>query len=478
VSTFQGKESVFRSQHAVVIGGSIAGLLAGRALADHFDVVTIIERDRFPQSVAVRKGVPQAQHNHALLSKGMLLMQQFFPDLFPTLLQRGSTRLDTSLDLEWYQHGVWKIKVATGIDVYSQSRPLIEDEIRHQLARHENVRFMDACEVTQLCTNEDKTRISGVHIQYHDGQAKKETLRADLVIDASGRGSQTSRWLSCLGYPEIKESVVKVNVGYSSRIYLRPAHLPAWKIKLVFPTPPAGKRGGSIFSLENNRWMLSLVGWAHDYPSDKEAEFLEFARSLPLPDIYEAMKDAEPLTPIALYKFPASRRRHYERAKRFPSGLLVLGDALASFNPTYGQGMTVAAIAADVLHTWLNRRQHYQDRHMEWTFGCQKAIARTVEIPWLLSTSEDFRYPETEGYRMPGLRFLQWYAVRANKATAYNERVTRRFWEVLHMLKHPLALFAPDVLFTILFAKSERFNQPQESCSSTSSFMQREGFTH
>ena len=117
--------------------------------------------------------------------------------------------------------------------------------------------------------------------------------------------------------------------------------------------------------------------------------------------------------------------------------------------------MTTAAIAAKILHERLNQQQSNQDHHMNWTFRCQKAIARTANLPWLMSTSEDFRYPETEGYRMPGLSILQWYTVRAHKATAYNARVTRRFWEVMHMLKHPFTLFVPDVLFSILFARSQ-----------------------
>lgn len=465
MSTSQRNESVFRSLNAVVIGGSMAGLLAGRVLADHFGQVTIVERDRFPQEVEPRKGVPQARHVHALLSKGMLIMQEFFPDLFPELLCRGSTCLDTALGMEWYQHNLWKAKMHSGIDVYSQSRPLIEDEVRKQVAKYQNVRFIDACEVKQLSTSEDKTKITGVRLWHREDQGKEEILSADLVIDASGRGSQAPGWLVSLGYPQVKESVVKVNVGYSTRIYRTPTQLPEWKLKLVFPTPPKETRGGSIFTLEENRWMVTLVGWAKDYPPDNEQGYLEFARSLPLPDIYEAVKDAEPLTPIAVYKFPASRRRHYERMQRLPKGFIVLGDALASFNPTAGQGMTVAAIDAKLLHEYLNHRQSSQDMQMGWTARCQKEIARAAELPWLLSTSEDFRYPQTEGYRMPGLGILQWYTVRAHHATRYNERVTKRFWEVLHMLKHPFSLFAPDVLFSILFAKSPSSTQGETSSS-------------
>lgn len=432
----------------------MAGLLAGRALADHFGQVSILERDRFPQEVEPRKGVPQARHVHALLSKGMVIMEEFFPDLFSELLGRGSTRLDTALNMEWYQHHVWKVKMRSGIDVYSQSRPLIEDEVRKQLATYRNIRLVEGCEVDQLSASSDHARITGVRVRYREDQEREETLSADLVIDASGRGSQTPTWLASLGYPQVKESVVKVSVGYSTRIYRAPVHLPEWKLKLVFPTPPKETRGGSIFTLEGNRWMVTLVGWAKDYPPYDEPGYLEFARSLPLTDIYEAIKAAEPLTEIAVYKFPASQRRYYERMRSFPKGLIVLGDAVASFNPTAGQGMTVAAIDAKILHTFLNRQQSSQQVRMDWTVRCQREIARAAELPWLLSTSEDFRYPQTEGYRLPGLSVLHWYTVRAHHATRYNERVTKRFWEVLHMLKSPFSLFAPDVLFLILFAKA------------------------
>jgi 2-polyprenyl-6-methoxyphenol hydroxylase-like FAD-dependent oxidoreductase len=440
-------------------------MLAARALVDHFGQVTIVERDISTQGEEPRKGVPQARHVHALLCKGMQIMQEFFPDLFPALLHRGSTCLDTAEEMEWYQHHVWKVKMHSGIEVYSQSRPLLEDEVRKQLATYRWVRFLNGCEAERLSLSQDHTHITGVLLRRHGDLPKEEMLLADLVIDASGRGSQTPNWLVSLGYPQVKESVVKVDVGYSTRIYRAPTPLPAWKLKLVFPTPPKETRGGSIFLLEGHKWMVTLVGWAKDYPPVDERGCLEFARSLPLPDIFEAIKDAEPLTPLAVYKFSTSRRRHYERLHRFPKGFIVLGDALASFNPTAGQGMTVAAIDARILHTFLNRQQASMARGMDWTIPCQKEIARAAELPWLLSTSEDFRYPQTQGYRMPGLSILQWYTVHAHYATRYNERVARRFWEVLHMVKHPFSLFAPDVLFSILFAKAP-FTQVQRNASS------------
>src|SRR6266566_4472373 len=452
----QSKDTRFVGQHAVVIGASMAGLLAGRVLSEHFEHVTIIERDRISVDTEARKGVPQGRHVHVLLKKGASLLTELFPDLSSALIQGGAPYVDSIEDVRWYHFGVWKARFPSDIRGYSQSRPLLEKGVRDGVAARANVHFIDACEVTGLCANNDHTRVIGVQLRHRNEDHHEEELAADLVVDASGRGSKAPQWLMSLGYDQVKETIVKVDIGYASRIYRRPNQAQLdWKALIIYPTPPGGKRGGYVVPIENDCWIVTLVCWLRDYPPGNESGFLDYARSLPMPNLYEAIKDAEPLTPIITHKFPANQRRHYEQMSRFPEGFVILGDAACSFNPIYGQGMTTAALEASMLNDYLCQQQRNvaQGDPIRLTQRCQQAIAKAVKVPWLLATSEDFHYPETEGQRPIGMRFLNWYGGRVHALVGSYPPATLRFYEVLHMLKPPMTLFEPRILFAVLFKR-------------------------
>jgi hypothetical protein len=212
---------------------------------------------------------------------------------------------------------------------------------------------------------------------------------------------------------------------------------------------------GYVVPIENGCWIVTLVGWLRDYPPNNEQGFLDYAQSLQVPDLYEAIKDAEPITPIVTHKFPASRRRHYEQMSRFPEGLMILGDAACSFNPIYGQGMTAAALEASTLNDCLCQRLRNagEDNPIRLTQHCQRAIAKVVKVPWLLATSEDFHYPETIGKRPKGMRLLNWYIGKVHALVGSYPLATLRFYEVLHMLKPPMTLFEPGILFAVFFKR-------------------------
>ena len=439
------------NRHAVVIGASMAALLAARVLADHFEQVTLIERDRLPQEVAARKGVPQGQHLHALLAKGGDILTHLFPGLFESLTQDGAIRFTRS-DVRIFQSGAWNGRFPSSIQIYSQSRPFLEQYVRNFLAKRGNVRFLEACEVTQLCATEDRSRITGVSLLYRDGNQCEEELAADLVVDASGRGSRTPKWLVSLGYDRVEETNMKVDVGYATRIFRLPSHLsPDWKMMMISPTPPHSRRSGAMSLIEGDRWMVTLINMGQDYLPDDDDSFLEYALSLPQPDIYETIKEAKPLTPILIYRYSANRWRHYERMSRLPEGFVILGDALCSFNPAYGQGMTVAALEAEALDACL--RQHglgisKQESGVALRF--QKTIAKVVAWPWQMATSVDRLYQETQEKQSWGKNLLNRYTQRINQLMATNPVVSDRFSEVAHLLKPPTVLFDPRVAWAVL----------------------------
>jgi 2-polyprenyl-6-methoxyphenol hydroxylase-like FAD-dependent oxidoreductase len=446
------KQGTQSNQHAVVIGASMAGLLAARVLSEHFEQVTIIERDRLSEHVEPRKGVPQGQHAHILLTKGETILRELFPDLYETFARDGAVPL-TSADVQWYDFGAWRAPSPDPIKSYCGSRPFLEQYVRRFLAARANVRFIDRCEVNRLCATADHTRVIGVSLVHHSPERHEEDLAADLVVDASGRGSRAPQWLMSLGYDRVEETSVKVDVGYATRLYRRPSDRPLdWKLLIIYGTPPHQKRGGLVFPIEGDRWMVSLAGRLGEYPPADEAGFLEYARNLPEPTLYEAIQEAEPLTPVVTYKYAVNRWRHYERMRRLPVGLVILGDAVCSFNPVYGQGMSVAAHEAKVLDMCLRDQQHQGSGNELAAFPkhFQQAIVKAVKIPWTLATGEDFRYPETRGKRPLGINLLHWYTRRVNELTATNPMIAGLFYQVLHLLKPPTVLFSPRVVWVVL----------------------------
>ncbi|HEY4036875.1 MAG TPA: hypothetical protein VGL94_23200 [Ktedonobacteraceae bacterium] len=304
-----------------------------------------------------------------------------------------------------------------------------------------------------LISSADSSSISGVHIRSCHNVQNEEHLDTTLVVDASGRGSRTPSWLTSLGYPAVEETLVKIGVGYATRIYRRPSTFSSdWKAMAIYPWPLDTKRLGYIFPIERNVWMVTLSGCLYDHPSADEVDFLAFAHSLSRPNIYETIKDAEPLSSISLHKFPMSRRRHYERLSRMPDGLVVLGDAACSFNPIYGQGMTVAALEASMLRDCLQQHlnSYAADDITGFSHRFQKSLASVVEVPWLFAASEDFRYPDAQGKRPFGIRAFQGYTQRVCCLTARDPFVAQSFYEVLNMLKPPTALFHPRIFFPAL----------------------------
>lgn len=436
-------------QQAIVIGGSLAGLLAARVLSDHFDEVTIIERDRVHDHPECRKGQPQARHLHGLLPNGLSVMSRYFPDLPESLREAGAILADMGTGLRWYICDGYRLKFESGLVGCFVSRTFLEWQIRRRVTTLPNVTMVDQCAVQGLLSSGDNSRVTGVRAVAQHGDNTEIEHPADLVIDATGRGSATPRRLEMLGYARPKEEVVKVGVGYATRIYRRDTRDPVSSVGvLISAAPPDNKRSGLLFPLEGDRWILTLAGHAGDHAPTDEAGYLEFARSLAAPDIHDIISRLDPLSDIFTHGFPSNLRRRYENLDRFPDGYLVIGDAVCSFNPVYGQGMTSAALQAAALDRVLSSGQSLEGF---WKSFFRHA-SRMVNIAWMSAVGEDFRFPETEGRKMFGTNLLNAYVHRVQRATHTDPVVYRAFLEVMNLMRAPSTLFHPRLLWRVLQA--------------------------
>jgi 2-polyprenyl-6-methoxyphenol hydroxylase-like FAD-dependent oxidoreductase len=430
---------------AVVVGGSLTGLLAARALSAHFREVVLVERDPFPTGPEWRKGVPQARHVHVLLKQGERILADYFPGIVEDLVRGGSSCVDMSRDTRWLFFGGWKVRFPSGMEMLSQSRAYLEWRVCSRVAAIPNVRLVGGRDVVGLVVD-DRGHARGVRL------ATGENLSADLVVDAGGRGSRMPQWLREVGFDAPSETEIPVHVGYASRFYRRPARPPGdWLGLMIYPTPP-GTRLGVLFPVEDDRWLVTLVGWFGDHPRSDDDGFLDFARSLEAPELYDAIRDATPLSAVAIHKFPSNRRRHYEQLARLPEGIAVIGDAFCSFNPIYGQGMTTGALGARTLDDCLTAHRRH-DRSGDLTGFSRRfhrRLARVIASPWIATTSEDLRAPAAGNHRPAWVALVNWYTEKVHRLGCRNEFVGRRVLEVMHLTAPPQVLFHPYIVYRAL----------------------------
>ncbi|MBW8874358.1 MAG: hypothetical protein JF614_05300 [Acidobacteria bacterium] len=424
--------------HAAVLGSGIAGLAAAGALAPLCERITVFERDDPPAECGPRKGVPQGRHGHILLMDGENALAETFPGLVAELEARGSCRVNFGSELRWFHHGVWKVPYDSRLIVHMQSRPFLEAILRERLAGLGNVKFRYRTAAHEL--DVEGGRATAVRVREAEGP--EETAAADLIVDATGRGSSLVRLLAAHGYPAPREERLALDIQYSSRLYRpRPGSQQPWKALLVAQTPPAKRRLGLVFPVEDGRWIVSLGGYLGEHPPANEEGFLDFARSLEQPDLLAALRDAEPLSEIQALRFPTARWTRFERLSRFPAGLLPVGDTVCSFDPVFGQGMSVAARGARLLAAHVDRDPRAGDPK-----PYLRALARVVAVPWLLTSSEDLRYAGVEGRRPFWLPWLQRYTHRVFRLTGASAPDYDRLLRVLHLLARPPLLFHPATL--------------------------------
>lgn len=438
-----------RRGHAVVIGASIAGLLAARALSETYTRVTVIDRDTLPDHPAPRKGVPQGRFAHALLAAGADVLEELFPGLRAEMIASGAFTCDIQGDYRWYLDGYPLRQAHAGLTVIGLTRPLLEHLIRARVAGLPGVTIVSPAEVTGLETAGG--RVTGVRVR--SGQAE-EPLPADLVVDAAGRGSRALVWRRELGYPAIPAAEIRANAVYLTRHYRREPHFLDGTEGATFVPFPAQPRGALVLPQENDRFALVLAGILGEEPPSDEAGMLAFAESLPAPEVVRVLRLATPLDEPAVTRYPASLRYYYEKADKHPDGFLVTGDAVCSFNPVYGQGMTVAALEAAALARLLAEGTARLPARF------YAAAAKAINVAWDLAAGGDLRYPQVEGRRPPGSGLINRYLDRYRAAASVDPVLGKTFLQVANLTEPPSRLLAPGHVIRVLRSTRKAVPRP------------------
>jgi len=387
---------------AIVIGGSLAGLMTARVLADHFTRVLVLERDNLEDDFTVHKSVPQGHHAHGLMIGGQLAMARLYPGFIENLQHLGAVEtrageqfvILTPGGAAYSFGGAVKAPRYFGVKIYEMGRGLLEYSVRQCTKQFKNIELLSNCMVQQLICRDG--RIRGV-VCLQGGAPK--SIEANLVTDAGGRGSHTPLWLRDLGFAPPEETVIGVDFAYTTAKFRIPGYAEPERMFYAFGPGPNYPKMGFLAENEGQVWLLSLGGRFGDYPPVDEDGFLAFTKSLHTLKLYEMVKDAERVSDFSHFRFPTSLWRHYEKMEKVPEGFIVLGDAVASFNPVYAQGMTSAALQAEALQLLLNE---WSENTSELR-GLPKAFfaksAEVVSAPWGLAAQSDFAFPQTRGER-------------------------------------------------------------------------------
>jgi 2-polyprenyl-6-methoxyphenol hydroxylase-like FAD-dependent oxidoreductase len=430
-----------RDPHAAVIGGSMAGLAVATALTERFDQVTVIDRDRLPDDVAPRKGVPQDRHLHLLLPAGATAWEDLSPGVLADMADAGAVTGDADR-IRMCLSGHRLAPARIGESVIFASRPLVEAQVRRRVRHNPAITIDDGRTASGLMTDSARSRVTGLQLSGRGD--REEELPAELVVDCSGRATRTPRWLADLGYEPPRVEELQVEVRYVTRIFSLPSDaLDGDRHVLVGPT--AGEpRGGAMTHIGPDEWMVTLFGMGGEVPPQDLAGFQRFADRLPIPDIADSVREGAAISEPHAYRFRANVRHRYEDLADFPDGLLVTGDAVCSFNPIYGQGMSVAALEARRLRDLL--RGGSVPRARDW-FG---TIAPTVDDAWQLAIGADLAVDAIDGERPWLLRMLNRY-VRALHAAGVDDPVlAARFARVAGLLDRPRSLLHPAAVTRVL----------------------------
>jgi 2-polyprenyl-6-methoxyphenol hydroxylase-like FAD-dependent oxidoreductase len=441
--------STLIGKQAVVIGAGMGGLAAAGALTDCFEQVFVLERDTLPSEAAYRAGTPQARHVHALLLSGQRALDELFPGFEQDLARVGAVPLRVGLDVRMERPGYDPFPQRDlGWCSYALSRPTIERTVRSRVEGQPNTTLRQQCRVQEILATQNGEAITGV--RYENVNGTSETIAADLVVDASGRGTSTLNLLKSIGRPLPEETTIGIDLGYATCVFAVPDDAPAdWKGVMTFGQAPQNSRGGLMFPLEGNRWMTTIGGRHGDVPPGDVEGFLSYAKALRTPTIYNAINHAKCVDGVARYGFPESVRRHFERLDVFPRGLLPIADAICRFNPVYGQGMSVAALEACLLRKLLETPRGDPIAGLAPSFFAE--VQAVIDTPWSVAVF-DFAFPDTRGQRPADFETTLKFGIALTRLAAEDPAVHKLTAEVQNLLK-PRNVYLDPALVKRVFAK-------------------------
>lgn len=440
---------------AVVLGASMAGLLAARVLSDHFGEVVLLERDTLPDGPRPRKGTPHAVHPHGLLARGLQVLQGLFPGFTDSMLERGGLAGDMTGDVAFEASRERFAACHGGLQALAVSRLAIEAELRTRVLARPNVRAVTG--VTVLAPRHVAGRVEAARYSIADavgGPAQACELEADLVVDCTGRGSHAPQWLRAWGYPDVVEERVEIGMVYTSAYFRREGPLALGpdlqKLAVFGAVTNAQPRPGVLLAQEPGvdgapRWVVSVGGFRGDHAEPTLEGLRAHARSIGSAEITKVTHEGELLGEVMRYQMPHSQRRRFEWMRRLPRGFLVMGDAITSFNPIYGQGMTVAACEALALQREVARAGREADARRFF-----RAAAKVVDTPWQVAVGGDLSIDRVPGKRPLAVRVVNAYIGQLYRVAPRDPVVSLAFQRVVHLLDEPTALFSPRVLWRAL----------------------------
>jgi 2-polyprenyl-6-methoxyphenol hydroxylase-like FAD-dependent oxidoreductase len=452
----------YRWNRVVVIGSSIAGLLAAQALADHAERITIIDRDHIPAEPRHRAGVPQDRHIHVVLAGGRQALEALLPGILEELAALGVPTVVMPTDMIQLNRSRWVQRWSEGQPLLTGTRPLVEHGIRRRVLAHPRIEAVESLEAIGLVG--DGARVRGVRVrprgaddkqtaagQTATGQtASEQTIAADLVVDASGRSSRTGQWLSEIGARPPAEERIETGVAYATRLYRAGAAPSEGDYRAIYLVPPPGSgRSGVVMPIETEgHYLVTLTGLPGEEPPTDPDGFEAFAATLEHPLVHEWLSRSEAVGPAFGYRSTANIRRRYDRL-RGPDGLLVVGDAVTSFNPVYGQGVSVAALGAQAMARALTEGTPS-------TAALQRLVVRAGEQAWRICTGVDKALPSATGNALrttPLDRLAGRYLERVQLHATSDPVVGGAFRDVIHLVAPASTLFAPRVVRTVLFRR-------------------------
>jgi 2-polyprenyl-6-methoxyphenol hydroxylase-like FAD-dependent oxidoreductase len=438
-----------------VLGASLAGLLTARVLSERFAEVVLLERDALPERPAPRKGTPHAVHPHGLLARGRQVLESLFPGFSDALIEQGAIAGDVAKDVAIDANGRRFAQGESGLMALAVSRLAIEAELRCRVRALPGIRIVTDVEVLAPVHDSSGGRVTAARYRPRAGVRDELLLAADLVVDCTGRGSRTPVWLRDWGYDQVPEERVVIGLCYTSAYFRRDAGVRPPLAAIIGAATPELPRPYALIAQEpgedgSARWVAAVGGYAGDHVEPTLEAIRDRACAVGVNEIASLAERGEAIGPVIRYGFPHSQRRHYERLQRFPRGYLLLGDALASFNPIYGQGMTAAACQAIALDAALAGGEDGVARRFF------RAAAKVIDAPWQLAVGGDLALPTVPGPRPLAVRIINAYIARLQRAAAHDAQVALAFIRVIHLVAAPASLFAPWVFLRVMFGGDRR----------------------